>query len=84
MAYWLLRQYRSRGARGGMRALTIIKTGISMSEIETKGPAARRAFLKKAGTAAAAVPAAAVLLSVAHKSALAQSQSGGVTTPPPS
>lgn len=39
---------------------------------------ARRAFLKKAGTAAAAVPAAAVLLSLADKSALAQSQSGGV------
>jgi formiminotetrahydrofolate cyclodeaminase len=44
--------------------------------IESKKQAARRAFLKKAGTAAATVPAAAVLLSVAEKSALAQSQSG--------
>jgi hypothetical protein len=42
----------------------------------------RRAFLKKAGTAAAAVPAAALLLSVAEKSALAQSQSGGVPVDP--
>jgi hypothetical protein len=33
----------------------------------------RRAFLKKAGTAAAAVPAAAVLLSLADKPAKAQS-----------
>jgi hypothetical protein len=41
----------------------------------------RRSFLKKAGTAAAAVPAAAVLLSLADKSALAQTQSGGVTAP---
>jgi hypothetical protein len=39
---------------------------------------ARRAFLKKAGTAAAAVPAAAVLLSLSEKSALAQTQSGGI------
>jgi len=54
-----------------------------MSKIETKDQAARRAFLKKAGTAAAAVPAAALLLSVAHKSALAQSQSGGVVETPP-
>jgi hypothetical protein len=42
----------------------------------------RRAFLKKAGTAAAAVPAAAILLSVAEKSALAQSQSGGIVQDP--
>ncbi|HEX2114908.1 MAG TPA: twin-arginine translocation signal domain-containing protein [Alphaproteobacteria bacterium] len=41
----------------------------------------RRAFLKKAGTAAAAVPAAAVLLSLSEKSALAQSQSGGTRLP---
>ena len=34
----------------------------------------RRAFLKKAGTAAAAVPAAAVLLSLADKPAKAQTQ----------
>ena len=53
-----------------------------MSKIESKDQAARRSFLKKAGTAAAAVPAAALLLSVAEKSALAQSQSGGVTTEP--
>lgn len=39
---------------------------------------ARRSFLKKAGTAAAAVPAAAVLLSMSEKSALAQTQSGGI------
>jgi formiminotetrahydrofolate cyclodeaminase len=44
---------------------------------------ARRAFLKKAGTAAAAVPAAAVLLSLSDKSALAQAQSGGIITAPP-
>ena len=42
----------------------------------------RRSFLKKAGTAAAAVPAAAVLLSLSDKSALAQTQSGGVSTLP--
>ena len=47
-----------------------------------KSQAARRAFLKKAGTAATAVPAAAVLLSLADKSALAQTQSGGVVTLP--
>ncbi|HEX2114923.1 MAG TPA: twin-arginine translocation signal domain-containing protein [Alphaproteobacteria bacterium] len=41
----------------------------------------RRAFLKKAGTAAAAVPAAALLLSLSEKSALAQTVSGG-TQPP--
>lgn len=41
----------------------------------------RRAFLKKAGTAAAAVPAAALMLSIADKSALAQSQSGGIVDP---
>jgi formiminotetrahydrofolate cyclodeaminase len=41
----------------------------------------RRSFLKKAGTAAAAVPAAAILLSLSDKSALAQTQSGGVTAP---
>jgi hypothetical protein len=46
-----------------------------------KSREARRAFLKKAGTAAAAVPAAAVLLSLSEKSALAQTQSGGVTVP---
>jgi hypothetical protein len=39
---------------------------------DSKGQAARRAFLKKAGTAAAAVPAAAVLLSLASKPASAQ------------
>jgi len=43
----------------------------------------RRAFLKKAGTAAAAVPAAALLLSVASKSAMAQSQSGGTAPQDP-
>ena len=52
-----------------------------MSKIVSKN--ARRAFLKKAGTAAAAVPAAALMLSVAEKSALAQSQSGGVVETPP-
>jgi hypothetical protein len=46
-----------------------------MKQISSKG---RRAFLKKAGTAAAAVPAAALLLSITHKAALAQSQSGGI------
>ena len=51
--------------------------GPSMSKhLESKQQAARRSFLKKAGTAAAAVPAAAVLLAVAEKSALAQTQSG--------
>lgn len=37
-----------------------------------KTGAARRAFLKKAGTAAAAVPAAALLLSLGDKPAIAQ------------
>jgi hypothetical protein len=37
----------------------------------------RRKFLKKAGTTAAAVPAAAILLSLAGKPALAQSVYGG-------
>jgi hypothetical protein len=49
-----------------------------MKRVSTRG---RRAFLKKAGTAAAAVPAAALLLSLSEKSALAQSQSGAVTIP---
>jgi hypothetical protein len=44
-----------------------------MSKIESKDQAARRAFLKKAGTAAASVPAAAVLLSLSGKAAKAQS-----------
>jgi hypothetical protein len=50
---------------------------------QSRSTQARRAFLKKAGTAAAAVPAAAVLLSLAEKSALAQSQSGGVPSTAP-
>lgn len=41
----------------------------------------RREFLKKAGTAAAAAPAAAVLLSLADKPALAQSLSTPPTAP---
>ena len=49
--------------------------------IESKKQTARRAFLKKAGTAAAAVPAAAVLLTVAEKSALAQTLSGTLPEP---
>ena len=53
-----------------------------MSKIVSKDQAARRAFLKKAGTAAAAVPAAALMLSVADKSALAQSQSGAIDAAP--
>ncbi len=42
----------------------------------------RRAFLKKAGTAAAAVPAAAVLMSLADKPAMAQSVYEVPTQPP--
>lgn len=42
----------------------------------------RRAFLKKAGTAAAAVPAAAVLMSLADKPAMAQSVYEVPTTQP--
>lgn len=41
----------------------------------------RRAFLKKAGTAAAAVPAAAVLLSLADKPAMAQVYGSPTTLP---
>ena len=51
--------------------------GFMSKQIESK-QAARRAFLKKAGTAAAAVPAATVLLSIAEKSAVARAQSGGI------
>ncbi len=50
------------------------------NEIEHKGEttsAARRDFLKKAGTVAVAAPAAALLLSAKSKSALAQDSSGG-------
>lgn len=43
---------------------------MKMDEIQKA--AQRRAFLKKAGTAAAAVPAAALLLSMADKPAQAQ------------
>ena len=50
-----------------------------MKQVTTKG---RRAFLKKAGTAAAAAPAAALLLSLADTSAHAQSQSGGIVVDP--
>jgi hypothetical protein len=41
----------------------------------------RREFLKKAGTAAAAVPAAAVLLSLADKPAMAQVYEVPTTAP---
>lgn len=44
-----------------------------MSKTVSKDQAARRAFLKKAGTAAATVPAAALLLSLSDKAAKAQS-----------
>jgi formiminotetrahydrofolate cyclodeaminase len=40
--------------------------------------AERRAFLKKAGTAAAAVPAAALLLSAEAKAQVAPNPSGGI------
>lgn len=49
-----------------------------MKKDGSKDQAARRAFLKKAGSGVAAAPAAALLLSLADKSALAQSQSGGI------
>ena len=45
---------------------------------------ARRDFLKKSGRVAVAVPAAALLLSVQSKSALAQSAYGPPTNPGPS
>ena len=47
----------------------------------TQEVSARRDFLKKSGRVAVAVPAAALLLSVQSKSAVAQSQYGPPTNP---